>query len=94
MPAPEHVAGHCAREAFAGTKEPGKWQLFVAYDFILQLRLAASFVQNTQRVCISEHSFQVPAMLETFQILSQAQQWLRLTSLAVLFCHVQSVTFV
>lgn len=44
MPAQEHVAGHCAIGAFAGTKEPGKRQLFLARDFILALRLAASFV--------------------------------------------------
>lgn len=44
MPAQEHVAGHCAIGAFAGTKEPGKPQLFLAHDFILELRLAASFV--------------------------------------------------
>jgi len=43
-PAQEHVARQCARGAFAGTKEPGKQQLFLALDFILELGLPASFV--------------------------------------------------
>lgn len=44
MPAQEHVAGHRACGAFAGTKEPGKQQLFLAHEFILELRLPVSFV--------------------------------------------------
>lgn len=53
----EHVAGHSALAAFPGTKEPGKWQLFSAHDFILELGLTASFVQNTQGFYISDCRF-------------------------------------
>lgn len=55
--AQEHVAGHGALGAFPGTKEPGKWQLFLAPDFIPELRIAASFVSNTQGFYISECRF-------------------------------------